>query len=86
MENISYVAVEMSRSEKYPELRFGESSRVYVGDDWKFSIQVLDKYTMMVYVVMFTSLHPANVVGFHVLTPSLCGTLTAMSQLTAPPF
>lgn len=87
MNELTYVAVEMMRTEKYPELRFGESSRVYVGDDWKFSLQVQDKYTHMVYTVMFTGLsHPANVAGFHLLPYSAHDTLAVMAQLTAPPF
>ena len=86
MNELAYVAVEMSRTEKYPEIRFGESARVYSGDEWKFSVQVQDKWTYMVYVVMFTSLRPANVVGFHVRHTQLHDTLNVMAQLVAAPF
>ena len=86
MNELTYVAVEMSRTEKFPELRFGESARVYIGDEWKFSVQVQDKWNSMIYVVMFTSLRPANVVGFHVLHTQLHDTLNTMAQLVTAPF
>jgi hypothetical protein len=88
MNEITYVAVEMNRSDKL-DYSFGSFAHVFVNGSWKFSLNAKDKWTGEVLIVMFTNMDAESIEDrtacFHMMPSLLHDNLRAIAQVY-PPF
>jgi hypothetical protein len=81
---ITYVATPINRLDNGTS--FGQAMRVYVNGDWKFSVNVVDKWDGMCLVIMFTRVieNHHQAASFHIVPTLVHENLSELAQVYAP--